>query len=88
MSRSFRPSILPVALLSAVALAACGDAPFVAPETPSEIAFDAVVANAAQPGPDSWIVVFNPGVADPPGLARRLVTEHGGQLRFTYEHAI
>jgi hypothetical protein len=88
MSRSFRPSILPVALLSAVALAACGDAPFVAPETPSEIAFDAVVANAAQPGPDSWIVVFKPGVADPPGLARRLVTEHGGQLRFTYEHAI
>jgi subtilisin family serine protease len=88
MSRSFRPSILPVTFLLAVAFAACGDAPFVAPEAPSDIAFDAVAANAAQAGPDDWIVVFKPGVADPPGLARRLVSEHGGHLRFTYEYAI
>jgi subtilisin family serine protease len=88
MSRSFRPSILPITLLSAVVFAACGDAPFVAPEAPPEIAFDAMAANAAQPGSDDWIVVFKPGVADPPGLARRLLSQHGGRLRHTYQHTI
>jgi subtilisin family serine protease len=39
-------------------------------------------------GPDDWIVVFRPGVGDPPGLARRLVAEHGGTLRFTYRNAL
>jgi subtilisin family serine protease len=88
MSRSFRPSGLPATLLAALAFSACGDAPFVAPESPADIAFDAVAAQAAQPGPDDWIVVFKPGVADPPGLARQLINEHGGALRFTYEYAI
>lgn len=38
--------------------------------------------------PGDWIVVFRPGVPDPPGLARRLVDAAGGRLRFTYEHTI
>jgi len=90
MKRSLRSSatLLPITLLSAIVFAACGDAPFVAPEAPADVAFDAVAANAAQPGPDDWIVVFKPGVADPPGLARRLVSEHGGTIRFTYQYAI
>ena len=92
MRRSFRPSttLLPITLLTATLfVAACGDSPApVAPETPADIAFDAVAARAAQPGPDDWIVVFKPGVADAPGLARRLIDEHGGKLRFTYQYAI
>jgi len=91
MRRSFRPStLLPITILSATfVFAACGDTPApVAPETPADISFDAVSANATQPGPDDWIVVFKPGVVDPPGLARRLVNEHGGSLRLTYQHSI
>ena len=92
MRRSFRPStaLLPITLLTATLfVAACGDSPVpLAPETPADIAFDAVAARAAQPGPDDWIVVFKPGVADPPGLARRLIDEHGGTLRFTYRYAL
>jgi subtilisin family serine protease len=88
MRRSLHSSAtLPVTLLSAIVFAACGDAPLVAPRAP-DIAFDAVAANAAQPGPDDWIVVFKPGVADPPGLARQLVSAHGGTIRFTYQYAI
>ncbi len=37
---------------------------------------------------DQYIVVFRPGVADAPGLARRLTAAAGGTLRFTYEHAL
>lgn len=36
----------------------------------------------------SYIFVFREGVTDVPGLARQLVTENGGELGFTYEHAI
>jgi len=46
------------------------------------------LALTPQAGPDDWIVVFRPGVADPPGLARRLVTEANGRLRFTYRNTI
>jgi subtilisin family serine protease len=38
--------------------------------------------------PGSYIVVFKPGVADAPGLARKLTTENGGTPRFAYSHAI
>jgi subtilisin family serine protease len=92
MTRSPRFSIvvLPAVLLSAALLAAaCGDSPApLAPETPADLAFDALAAKVGQLDRDDWIVVFKPGVADPPGLARRLVNEHGGSLRFTYEHAL
>jgi len=53
------------------------------------------VAEAAAPAfasarviPGSYIVVFKPGVADAPGLARKLTTENGGTPRFAYSHAI
>lgn len=38
--------------------------------------------------PGRYIVVFDRGVADAPGLARRLVAQHGGQLNHTYSSAI
>ena len=44
------------------------------------------LARAASGG--SYIVVFDEATTDAPGLARRLATQHGGTLRFTYEHAI
>src|SRR4029077_11558673 len=34
--------------------------------------------------PGAFIVVFNRSVADAPGLAKQLATDHGGTLRFTY----
>ncbi len=34
------------------------------------------------------IVVFDDAVADAPGLARRLAAEGGGELHFTYQHAL
>jgi subtilisin family serine protease len=92
MYRSSRPSstLLATALLFMTALfVACGDSPPpVAPETAADISFDAVAANAGPPGSDDWIVVFKPGVADPPGLARGLVKNAGGTLRFTYTEAL
>jgi aqualysin 1 len=37
---------------------------------------------------DRYIVVFRSGVSDAPGLARRLVQEHGGTLHHTYRSAL
>ncbi len=72
-----------------VLLTACGDAHQgpVGPELPSESQLSEGAAASAA-GPSDWIVVFRPGVADPPGLARRLVGQAGSSLRFTYEHTI
>jgi subtilisin family serine protease len=38
--------------------------------------------------PDQYIVVFQGGVADAPGLAQRLMRAQGGEILFTYQHAI
>jgi len=38
--------------------------------------------------PGAFIVVFNRSVADAPGLAKQLATDHGGTLRFTYTAAL
>ena len=63
------------------ALAACqADSP----TAPSEPRPSAAAVGTEQ----GLIVVFQADVTDVPGLARRLATEHGGSLRFTYEHAI
>ncbi|HEX2091428.1 MAG TPA: S8 family peptidase [Longimicrobiaceae bacterium] len=46
---------------------------------------------SAAPGkgiPDRYIVVFDDDVADAPGLAQRLVAEHGGDIHHTYRHAL
>ena len=46
------------------------------------------VARADGTIPGSYIVVFRSDVSDVPGRSRRLATEHGGTLRFTYAGAL
>jgi subtilisin family serine protease len=82
-----RRSAFCVALMSS--LAACADEPTALP-SPAEAA-DAPPEFAHAGSaiiPDRYIVVFKPGVADAPGLARRLVAAHGGSLHHTYQHAV
>ncbi len=65
----------------AVLLAACGElVPPTAPMAPS-----LSVGGAAQ---EPVIVVFHDDVANPRGLAMQLAAAGGGQLSFTYEHAL
>lgn len=45
-------------------------------------------AKSGQAIPGQYIVVFNDQVQDAPGLARQLNAAHGGDLLFTYEHAL
>ncbi len=75
-------SIIGAAL--AVALSACGDP--VTPTAPDR-GESLTLARSVGAG-DGYIVVFNRDVTDAPGLAQRLVTAHGGDLRFTYQHAL
>lgn len=76
-------------VLTTLALAAaCNDvAPPTAAPAPATGA-PSLQGGAGQPIPDQYIVVFNSRAADVPGLARQLVSASGGELRFTYEHAI
>lgn len=73
------------AALAFAALAACSDdvtAPQAAPaEAAEQRAAGAVV-------PNRYIVVFKNGVADAPGLAKRLTEANGGTLHHTYRHAL
>ncbi|HEV2146464.1 MAG TPA: S8 family serine peptidase [Longimicrobiaceae bacterium] len=74
-------------LAAAAALSACADA--TDPGRPDGGAAPLYArAGAADVIPDRYIVVFAPGVADAPGLARRLADEHGGTLHHTYRHAL
>jgi serine protease len=67
----------------AVTAAACADtAEPVAVAPPAELS----AARGAPAG--DYIVVFERGVADAPGLANRLAAAHGAEVRFTYQHAI
>jgi subtilisin family serine protease len=76
-----RRSLATTGAVLVLALAACqGDSP----TAPSEPRPSPAAAGTDQ----GLIVVFKADVTDVPGLARRLVTDHGGSLRFTYQHAI
>ena len=77
--------------LPAVALfvfAACQDTSAPDGSAAPELATAAAPAPQAQVIGGRYLVVFNAGVADAPGLARRMAAAHGGRIRFTYEHAI
>ena len=74
---------------AALAVAACADDPL--PTEPVlETDLPALTASVqdAGVGADDWIVVFKDGTKDPPGLARKLTTDHGGSVRFTYQHVL
>lgn len=71
--------------------AACSDAPLAGPDHPVPTrapTLSRVDAGAPRTIADEYIVLFAKGTADAPGLARRLVAEQGGELRFTYTSAV
>ncbi|CAA9299414.1 MAG: Alkaline serine exoprotease A precursor [uncultured Gemmatimonadaceae bacterium] len=76
-------------LAVAAAVTACAD-----PSSPTAAQPDgpnlalAPAGAESEPIPGQYLVVFDDGVADAPGLARRLTAAQGGTLRFTYEHAV
>lgn len=85
------PSILRTLLSAAsvmLVLAACSGEPLAA--LPSEAGLEplATGARAGQPVPDRYIVVFREGVTNGRALAAQMVQAAGGQLHFSYEHAL
>ncbi|MGQ0714854.1 MAG: S8 family serine peptidase [Gemmatimonadaceae bacterium] len=63
---------------------ACSSDSVPAPVAPDSPAFSAAKSQIA----DRYIIVFDRGVPDVPGLARALTAAHGGSLHFIYQHAI
>jgi subtilisin family serine protease len=78
-----------LSLTGVLAVFACQDAgtPTSTSDGPA-FAAGGVPAEAAEVIPGRYIVVFNKDVTDAPGLARRLVAQHGGAIGFVYEHAL
>jgi subtilisin family serine protease len=81
---------LATALPIALVVAACSDSAGperLAPESaPSgQAPLFAAGGTPGAPIRDQYIVVFNDGVADAPGLAQRLAQQHGASVRHTYE---
>jgi len=78
-----------VLVLLPFAFGACNDGTVPsAPDSSTEPVPSASGDIQAQVIPGQYIVVFRDDVADPPGLANRLVRQQGGSLRFTYQYAI
>jgi len=72
-----------------VAFVGCQDSPLpTEPEIDTELTALTASVRDAGIGADEWIVVFRDGTNDPPGLAKKLVADHGGTIRFTYQHAL
>ena len=85
------PSTLRTLLSAAsvmLVLAACSGDPLAA--VPGEAGLEplAAGAQAGEPIPDRYIVVFRDGVANGRALAAQMVQAAGGQLHFSYEHAL
>jgi subtilisin family serine protease len=83
--------IHPLFLFAAVALAlaACSGEPLAttAPDGLDPAAVE-LSSQAGRPIPDRYIVVFRDGVTRGPALAAQLVRAGGGELHFTYAHAL
>lgn len=82
-----RPWALALALVltAVLLLAGCTDT---APPGPTQVQPRGSASAAGQLIPDEYIVTFRSDVADVPGLAKQLVAQGGGALRFTYTAAI
>lgn len=74
--------------IAAIGLAACSETNQPAIITGPQPAAPVAQADAGDQILGRYIVMFNSGVTDAPGLARRLTSESSGQLGFVYEHAI
>jgi len=70
------------------ALAGCRVEMLSSPSEMSSAGDEKVVIGQENVIPGQYIVVFNEGTRGVPDLANRLVAAHGGELRFTYQHAI
>ena len=70
-----------LAFASAIVISGCRDTPL--PTDP-----EGAVQAVERSGPERVIVVFDRAVPDAVGLARRLAAENGGELLYTYEHAL
>ncbi|HEX7118003.1 MAG TPA: S8 family peptidase [Longimicrobiales bacterium] len=89
MSQRWSRVLILASLAVGLGLAGCSDQPTgPGAETRAEPAPFFAAASADDVIPDRYIVVFDGGVADAPGLARRLVAAQGGTLHFTYVHAL
>jgi subtilisin family serine protease len=75
------------AVALAAGLAACSDVPS-APDLATATAPAASQAPRKDVIRDQYVVVFKDDVRDAPGLARQLASAHGGQVLYTYQHAI
>jgi subtilisin family serine protease len=85
--RRFLSTLLSAATVVLV-LAACSGEPLAALPGDTGLGPLAAGAQAGQPIPDRYIVVFHDDVANGRALAAQMVRGAGGQLHFTYEHAI
>ena len=87
-----RPTLLRTlaALTVAATAAACADTPTGSGPGGARAGAMAPLhaASAGKGIPDRYIVVFDDRVSDAPGLARRLVAAHGGELHYAYQHAL
>lgn len=83
-----KPTLRLAAAAVASLLIACNEQPTM--PGPSERIQANQMTASQPPGPylNRYIVVFEDGVADIPGLARSLTSLHGGTLRHTFEHAV
>lgn len=81
-------------VIASGALAGCGDLDGLAGPAPAPPAVSHASAarerlgDAARVIRGQYIVVFKDDVRDAPGLAQRMVAEHGGELNFSYTSAI
>ena len=83
-----RSSVPAIALLAAAAACADPAAPPAVTDAGQPAESRAAAADEARPIPEQYIVVFDDGVSDAPGLARRLGAGSGATVRHVYEHAI
>jgi subtilisin family serine protease len=85
--RSFLRSLLSATTVALV-LAGCSGEPLTALPAEAGVEPMATAAEAGEPIPDRYIVVFRDGVPDVRPLAVRMVSAAGGELHYTYEHAL
>lgn len=85
------PSMLRTLLAAAslvLVLVACSGEPLAGPTGQPGVEPLTTDAQAGQPIPDRYIVVFRDGVANGRALTTQMVRGAGGELHFSYEHAL
>ncbi len=84
--------VFALGMLALPALGGCSDRDHLSSvPDPGTAAAALIAGQGIGPGqiiPDEYIIVFHPGTADVPGLARALAARHKGEIRHVYEHAI